>query len=513
MDPSVLAHVLEFVCNHECYETFHELCAESNITECIDSNLALFVLFHITKIKYFFHSHSTNPDANYLSDNLDDLLQSLCYLIPSHQPSKLYTNIHASNSNQSATTPPQSTLFETGYSSTFYRLHQELKIIAILTCTKSITVKVSLINMHLKLNPDTFNFRHLDITQDIAQNGDIHFDIISVIGTLGEIVRKNSKNLEKLQLFHQQHTFQSLKEMMVQFLSEIKDIYCGAMSNAIYRVSCALSRKSKEEALKYRGIDRAQWISKMKWYSAPKPMENGVENVDKNGDKAVNADSECNTNANPRDQTKSDFDSKSESKSKSESESKSESKPKPKPKPKSNPEPTDFKKGMRVRVRRKVKGSSPAEYEWNEGVVIKGNKRMITVEIGTVHVRVRDFSKIEIMEEMDGKTENDGDSDVEMIENVDDGARRKSTRKTSQTNKVQSAKYQRGRRRFEQQEDDALRAGIVKYRHLLHNTKKGEKGIWYSIKNDEQFMERLKHRTPAMLCDRYRVYVNNDNVP
>ena len=48
MDTAVLGKILEFVCNHKCYETLHELCGEPNISECIHSDRALFVLFHAT---------------------------------------------------------------------------------------------------------------------------------------------------------------------------------------------------------------------------------------------------------------------------------------------------------------------------------------------------------------------------------------------------------------------------------------------------------------------------------
>merc|ERR1712087_558614 len=163
-----------------------------------------------------------------------------------------------------------------------------------------------------------------------------------------------------------------------------------------------------------------------------------------------------------------------------------------------------FKKGHRVRVKQRAKSDDSAHprFIWAEGTVLRVKQKVVTVQVGGSHMRIRDFSKIEpvAMIEIDSDSDGADQSDIEMVT--------KSGRR-NQTKKIQSAPYQRGRRRFEQDEDDALRAGIVQYKHLLNNTKRGEKGIWYRIKHDEQFRDRLRHRTPAMLFNRYRVYVKN----
>eukprot|EP00483_Globobulimina_turgida_P012083 UN12105 len=161
--------LLELVCNHEMYETFHILSEDEKIEQCIKQHPKLFISYHIMRIKYFIHQHCKKPNANLLSNNLDAILQSLCYLIPNY-------NHNNHNNNE---------FIDTSYTSIFYRLHQEIKIQSILLCNKPHHIIKDLVNTNFKLNPDTFNFRHIDITKDIDANQDIQFDIVDIIEILG----------------------------------------------------------------------------------------------------------------------------------------------------------------------------------------------------------------------------------------------------------------------------------------------------------------------------------------
>eukprot|EP01084_Bolivina_argentea_P121287 214932_1 len=180
-----IASLLEFVCNHEMYETFMCLSADNKIEQCINSQPTLFISYHIMRIKYYIHQHCKEINNNILSDNLDLILISFYYLIPKFQPFDEWKN--EINSSQ---------LINTSYNSIFYKLHQEIKIQSILLCNKQSHIIKHLINTNLKLNPDIFNFRHININNDINKNNNIEFDIINIIQILGSINDKNKNNQE-----------------------------------------------------------------------------------------------------------------------------------------------------------------------------------------------------------------------------------------------------------------------------------------------------------------------------
>merc|ERR1712110_1167409 len=98
-----------------------------------------------------------------------------------------------------------------------------------------------------------------------------------------------------------------------------------------------------------------------------------------NGHNATNPIPNGQSNGNRIDGTKEEKQSESQFESKSPLESKE--------KVIVHPKLTDFTKGVRVRVKQKKKSSDSSsnhnepEYVWTEGTVIKGNKRMITIEL------------------------------------------------------------------------------------------------------------------------------------
>ena len=123
MDTKVLSHILEVVCHQQLYDTFNELSLEPNLEDCFHIDPRLFVLFHATRLKSLLHRHTQNPRENVLSDHLDLMLESLCCLVPAYQPDAFRTGVRV-------------VPISTAYASTFFRLHQGLKIQALLLCTR-----------------------------------------------------------------------------------------------------------------------------------------------------------------------------------------------------------------------------------------------------------------------------------------------------------------------------------------------------------------------------------------
>ena len=512
-----LLSVLEFVCNHGLYDAFQVLSLEHNIQDFIKEEPKLFVLFHITRIKHWVEMHLRLPQNSLLTDKLDQMLQSLCYLIPKYQPDaiKRYTiNCNKNDKND------KNKLIDTSYSSIFYKLHQEIKIQTILTCNKSTDIKHNLLANNLKVNLNTndpLNFRHIDLKQDIQNNKDIEFEILEIIETLGAFCKKDkSKNnanssTSKLQKFIENHSFNKFKTELYDFLADIKSIYCNQMIDLVYNTSLHLDKNAKENAKKYDNKSREQYLSQMQYYSKPKPKPKPKPNPPPATHQILEI-------------------------------SKNNNKPMTTSKAKSY-KISDYKIGMLVKVRQNNKNKTTnnnAEYIWRTAKIIQTKKSRITVELQdgassrTAHHHIKDISRIKPMEIekeiQDLISSDDEDNDIIMINNDDNkenvpnkknhtaigtafGLRRSKRVNRSSNLSVQSSNYERGRRFWEQPEDDALRAGIIKYKHLLDIKKKGVKGIWSKIKEDDEFAPKLTHRTPKMMYDRYRVYVKKGTVP
>lgn len=449
--------MLEFVCSHELYESFNVLSSDPNIEQCL-TDQPLFILFHITKIKNFLNQHSANPNSNVLANNLDALLQSLCYLIRKFQPNHIQTQ----SSNNENMEP-----IDTSYSSIFYRLHQSLKIHAILSCTKSQTTKTNLINTNFKLNPDEFNFRHLDITKDIAANNDIEFDIIDIIEVLGSINKKTKKNQDKIEKFKQSHSFDAFQSELFEFLDKMQSLYCNSMSDLLYKVAERMLAKSIEHNAKHQDMNKEQYLSKMQYFSQPPAPKSAKPKVEHNKNKKLSD---------------------------------------------SNPKKRQYEIGMNVLC--KVKNQTdPSSFSWKRGQIIsmKRGKIKCSIDGMSVHMNFGNMANIKLIDDC---APDDDDDDVVMI---DKAANDRQLRPKQNVNYHghHSMQYERGRRFWNDEEDEALRAGMIKYKNILNVKTKGVKGIWSKIKEDDQKLAspKLRHRTTKMLYDRYRVYVKKNLLP
>merc|ERR1712154_298780 len=111
-------------------------------------------------------------------------------------------------------------------------------------------------------------------------------------------------------------------------------------------------------------------------------------------------------------------------------------------------------------------------------------------------MRVKDASRvkpvIEVDDEEGEQSEESDESESMEVDRKTVPSPRRSTRlrKTNDSATVQSSNYVRGRRFWEGDEEEALKEGIVKYKHLLKKGKKGVKGIWWNIKHDASFSDR-----------------------
>lgn len=90
--------------------------------------------------------------------------------------------------------------------------------------------------------------------------------------------------------------------------------------------------------------------------------------------------------------------------------------------------------------------------------------------------------------------------------------KKKLRKKLQATKRCDKKKKRLSPKYYTAMEDYCLRLGILKYQKKfpLHIQKKGIKGIWSSIKEDPQFSEQLKSRTPQQLRCRFRVWLKND---
>ena len=548
MPVNPLHAVLEFICNHELYEAFHVLLTQHNIEESIKDKPRLFLLFHTTKIKQIIHQHVKNKSGNILSDRLDELLQSLCYLLPKYQPDVIreYSLVCDKNDNDSDNNKLNNTSLS--YSSSFYQIHQEIKIQTILL-SHGQHLQNNLLNQNLKsrcVDPNsslitTLNFRHLDITDtDGVKDDEIALKIADIIGTLKSIINKkkrSKKSSPKIQEFMQTHSWNAFVTKLDGFLNRIKSKYCKTR-DLIYNVSSTLIQNTRDNTIQNESSKRDHY------YLSEKPVTN--TNINKNKmEMDDDHDSEC-------DAVKSI---------------------------------DKYKIGMRVQVQKNKTKDRIL------GTIVHINNFIVTVELENgAHMRITDMVKIKMLDDSDdgddinkenvgieikrcqleqknapymaeddeddednednedNEEEDDEDSDIEIIEskvvehdkdesdeyegedsdvivlsnenkeddeesdneNEDEDSKmsefeQKEKEKEKKT-KDKPKKRKRKRRTFWlDSEDNALKSGIQKYHNILHIKKRGARGIWSKIKDDPQFKDAVSNRTAKQLYDRYRV--------
>eukprot|EP01084_Bolivina_argentea_P159920 278537_1 len=490
--------LLQFICDQELFCSLSELKELYTIEDLIHPRPQLFVLYHATNVKYWIEEHCKNPKDNLLSTHLDELLQSFCHLLPQYQPNHIQS-VHSASLQKNMTH-----ITNTSYYSVFYKLHQGIKIQSILTSNQPQHLRTKIINDSFKLNQtqSAFNFRHINIQKDIDDNQEIEFEIIDTIEILGSINKKtNKQNQDKIDQFIQSHDFDTFKHELFEYIDSIKAAFCDSMIDLIYSTAAALRSNQRANQQKQDQEEPTQVIQR-----APKPIRSPLKPSNNN-----------------RKIQKSVHDYFSPQKKKK----------KVAPTQTKTPQ---YKTGMKVKIRQKNNGDSnknhKEEYVWKTAKIIQMTKHRITVTMldGNHHRVIRDFNKIQPIVELDSDDEMESlmdlvhqssseeeDDDVVMMDANENNTNKRPRRKCRNANaSVQSANYQRGRRFWEEKEDVAFRAGLVKYKDIIDVKSRGVPGIWSKIKadDDEKGEDReLKHRTTKMLYDRYRWYVKKGNLP
>ena len=575
--------ILEFACNQEFYQIFHVLCTEHNIEENIKEEPKLFILYHMTRIKYLLEQHFKTPKANILSDNLHEILQSFCYMTPKYQPKHIQKYLNSLNK-----------VINDTIIQTHYNLHQQIKIHAILTCNKAHHLRQRLLDENFKVRSvddpnssliNALNFHHLENPDDMDEEH--QFEIMNIYLNL-----KKKKRSKEKQEFIKDNNIDIFKQNLYDFLNKMKNFYCNDMNNIIYDSAKEMIQINKENVNHNKKMNKKRKANG----KVTKPLSDATATLNRNSDGK--------DTTSLRSKAYNVYDTNNQT----------------------NPKCIDeYKIGMRVKVRQNNKHQSinndenvcNDKYVWKIGKIIQTNKFRITVELQHGgHMRITDMNKIKLCddeevsnnrmdedddddvmisdhmiivddnnndntdwnkenidanninndcdENMVTSSDEEEDSDIEIIANGnsnnkvnesdnespdidisndeeqdeeeegdegeedDDDAKMMELEEENEKNKNKNKNINKNQKRGKQKkkaskkkrkkrtiwtadEHAAFVAGVTKYEHLLETRKRGKKGIWTEIKNDQEFAERLRNRTTSHIKDHYRAWVKNNN--